>query len=346
MFEQIVMQVYRQASNLEYMFGLIQQESLRMNFFCERVGDTLVIWPKFYAQVNGIQELGETSVGIYAPIEVRGGVYTTSLWPLEALQHLGPFVSDVNPHSRKAYAIFNLKSDMPQFLQSKQYKAIRLGACVTEGQLLSPAFKPPSGIHTFQCTEMAIFCSAAEGKKLYDSLNRIILNDQRQRSGDFRVRIRIQKRLLWEMAVFVLFDQSEIDAVTKVINDIGLSWQSNILRHEVTSLHPDNKYLETINKGHARKYTLTGENSCSRNMLDLPSQFTAHMLQSATCGFDETVTMIGIPVPCLLPPLSEIIFAVLEEEEEFWKFMQYTSSERNMDDYDIFGIILSALVSK
>ena len=150
MFEQIVMQVYRQASNLEYMFGLIQQESLRMNFFCERVGDTLVIWPKFYAQVNGIQELGETSVGIYAPIEVRGGVYTTSLWPLEALQHLGPFVSDVNPHSRKAYAIFNLKSDMPQFLQSKQYKAIRLGACVTEGQLLSPAFKPPSGIHTFQ----------------------------------------------------------------------------------------------------------------------------------------------------------------------------------------------------
>ena len=64
MFEQIVMQVYRQASNLEYMFGLIQQESLRMNFFCERVGDTLVIWPKFYAQVNGIQELGETSVGI------------------------------------------------------------------------------------------------------------------------------------------------------------------------------------------------------------------------------------------------------------------------------------------
>ena len=346
MFEQIVMQVYRQASNLEYMFGLIQQESLRMNFFCERVGDTLVIWPKFYAQVNGIQELGETSVGIYAPIEVRGGVYTTSLWPLEALQHLGPFVSDVNPHSRKAYAIFNLKSDMPQFLQSKQYKAIRLGACVTEGQLLSPAFKPPSGIHTFQCTEMAITCSAPEGKKLYDSLNRIILNDQRQRSGDFRVRIRIQKRLLWEMAVFVLFDQSEIDAVTKVINDIGLSWQSNILRHEVTSLHPDNKYLETINKGHARKYTLTGENSCSRNMLDLPSQFTAHMLQSATCGFDETVTMIGIPVPCLLPPLSEIIFAVLEEEEEFWKFMQYTSSERNMDDYDIFGIILSALVSK
>ena len=326
MFEQIVMQVYRQASNLEYMFGLIQQESLRMNFFCERVGDTLVIWPKFYAQVNGIQELGETSVGIYAPIEVRGGVYTTSLWPLEALQHLGPFVSDVNPHSRKAYAIFNLKSDMPQFLQSKQYKAIRLGACVTEGQLLSPAFKPPSGIHTFQCTEMAIFCSAAEGKKLYDSLNRIILNDQRQRSGDFRVRIRIQKRLLWEMAVFVLFDQSEIDAVTKVINDIGLSWQSNILRHEVTSLHPDNKYLETINKGHARKYTLTGENSCSRNMLDLPSQFTAHMLQSATCGFDETVTMIGIPVPCLLPPLSEIIFAVLKEEEEFWKFIQYTSS--------------------
>ena len=56
--------------------------------------------------------------------------------------------------------------------------------------------------------------------------------------------------------------------------------------------------------------------------------------------------MIGIPVPCLLPPLSEIIFAVLEEEEDFWKFLQCTSSERNMDDYDVFGIILSALVSK
>ena len=37
---------------------------------------------------------------------------------------------------------------------------------------------------------------------------------------------------------------------------------------------------------------------------------------------------------------------VLEEEEDFWKFMQCTSSERNMDDYDVFGIILSALVSK
>ena len=81
-------------------------------------------------------------------------------------------------------------------------------------------------------------------------------------------------------------------------------------------------------------------------MLNLPPQFTPQMLQSATCGFDETVTMIGIPVPCLLPPLSEIIFAVLEEEEDFWKFMQCTSSERNMDDYDVFGIILSALVSK
>ena len=148
------------------------------------------------------------------------------------------------------------------------------------------------------------------------------------------------------MAVYVLFDQSEIDAVTKVINDLGLSWQSNILRHEVTSLHPDNKYLETINKGHAQKYALTGENSCSRNMLNLPPQFTPQMLQSANCGFDETVTMIGIPVPCLLPPLSEIIFAVLEEEEDFWKFLQCTSSERNMDDYDVFGIILSALVSK
>ena len=48
----------------------------------------------------------------------------------------------------------------------------------------------------------------------------------------------------------------------------------------------------------------------------------------------------------LLPPLSEIIFAVVEEEEDFWKFMQCTNSERNMDDYDVFGIILSALVSK
>ena len=97
---------------------------------------------------------------------------------------------------------------------------------------------------------------------------------------------------------------------------------------------------------HAQKYALTGENSCSRNMLNLPPQFTPQMLQLANCGFDETVTMIGIPVPCLLPPLSEIIFSVLEEEEDFWKFLQCTSSERNMDDYDVFGIILSALVSK
>ena len=109
--------------------------------------------------------------------------------------------------------------------------------------------------------------------------------------------------------MYVPFGQSEIDAVTKVINDIGLSWQSNILRHEVTSLHPDNKYLETINKGHAQKNALTGENSCSRNMLNLPPQFTPQLLQSATCRFDETVTMISLPVPCLLPPLSEIIRA-------------------------------------
>ena len=111
-------------------------------------------------------------------------------------------------------------------------------------------------------------------------------------------------------------------------------------------MYEDNKFLRAINKGLTDNYSLTGVHSCEREMVDIPNNFTADMLQSMMFGFGSHLTMIGVPLPSLLPPTSDLVFAALSEEEDFWLFMNDTVSQRQMDKFDIFGIILSAVVSK
>ena len=346
MFPQVAFQICRCASSIEHMFGLLQQESLIQNFYCERVGDTLVICPKLYGKVNGVHSLEETSVGIYAPIDVIDGEYKTSIWPLEALKQIQSFVSEVNPHTRRVYTLFNLKDNMPAFLESKQYKVLRLGACVTQGLLVTPAFKPPCGQHTINFTELAVNCKPSVGKELWESLLQILLSKKGKRSGDLRVKICIQKKLWWEMSVHLLFDIAEISQVTSIINSKSLPWKESVAGHQVACMHEDNKFLRAINKGLRNNYALTSLHSCEREMVDIPNNFTADMLQSIMFGFGSHLTMIGVPLPSLLPPTSDLVFAALYEEEDFWLFMNDTVSQRQMDKFDIFGIILSAVVSK
>jgi len=56
--------------------------------------------------------------------------------------------------------------------------------------------------------------------------------------------------------------------------------------------------------------------------------------------------MIGIPLPCLAHPISDIVLTEFLGEEDFWQFLKCTTSERNMDKFDVFGIVLSAVLSK
>ena len=235
---------------------------------------------------------------------------------------------------------------MPAFLESKQYKVLRLGACVTQGLLVTPAFKPPCGQHTINFTELAVNCKPGVGKELWESLLQILLSKKGKRSGDLRVKICIQKKLWWEMSVHLLFDIAEISQVTSIINSKSLPWKESVAGHQVACMHEDNKFLRAINKGLRNNYALTSLHSCEREMVDIPNNFTADMLQSIMFGFGSHLTMIGVPLPSLLPPTSDLVFAALYEEEDFWLFMNDTVSQRQMDKFDIFGIILSAVVSK
>ena len=346
MFPQVAFQICRRATSLEYMFGLIQQESLKLNFYCERVGSTLVIWPKLYGKVNGINNLEETNLGIYAQIEVIDRYYKTSLWPLEALQHIQFFVSEVNPHTRKVYAVFNLKEDMGAFLESKEYKVMRLGACLTEGLLVTQAFKPPSELYTINYTEVAVNCQPNVGKDIWESLISILHSKSYKRSGDLRVKICIEKKLMWEMAVNMLFDISELEKVISVFNNRKVPWKESVVGQQITSVHPDNKLLEAINRSLSNGYAISNKRSSVRDMVDLPIKFTANMLQSMTFGFGHQLPIIGVPPPLLLPPTGDIVFATLLEEEQFSKFIKETTSERQMENFDVIGIIISSILSR
>ena len=343
---QVSMQICRGASTLENMLGLLFYESSKLDFYCERVNDTLIVWPKLFGQVNGIQNLEDTSVCIYAPIEVTSGIYKTSLWPLEVLQHIESFIAQVNPNTRKVYGLFNMKAHMPTFLQSKHYKVLRIGVCVTEGLLLSPAFKAPPGLQTFKSTEVLLNCHPDVSKQLWESLNTILLSKDVKRSGDLRVILCIQKKLWWEMKLKMFFDLSEIDQVTAVFREMSLSWTESVVKYEASCMDTNSKILTTINRGLANNYALTSEHSCVREMSDLPNAFNADMFQSATCGFGQDVAMIGIPLPCLAHPISDIVLTEFLGEEDFWQFLKCTTSERNMDKFDVFGIVLSAVLSK
>ena len=104
---------------------------LQLDFYCERVNDTLIVWPKLFGQVNGIQNLEDTSVCIYAPIEVTSGIYKTSLWPLEVLQHIESFIAQVNPNARKVYGLFNMKAHKCRLSFSQNITKFSELACVS-----------------------------------------------------------------------------------------------------------------------------------------------------------------------------------------------------------------------
>ena len=46
------------------------------------------------------------------------------------------------------------------------------------------------------------------------------------------------------------------------------------------------------------------------------------------------------------PILSELIFAAVEETEDYWAFLKATQDDRQIEPDSVVGIILSALMSK
>ena len=44
--------------------------------------------------------------------------------------------------------------------------------------------------------------------------------------------------------------------------------------------------------------------------------------------------------------LSELVFAAIEETEDYWAFIKATQDDREIEPDSIVGIILSALMSK
>ena len=342
----VAFQVRRGASSMDNIMGLIRYESEKLNFYCEFVDQTMIVWPKMFGQVKGVFRLGETSVGVYAPIEVTQNIYKVSLWPLEVLKHCQTFISEVNPHARKCYALFNAKDEMPRFMNSEQYRVLRLGVCVTEGLLLSPAFMPPNGVHRFKCTELALNCHPEVGAKLWKLLLEISRNDGK--SGDLRVKMCLQKQQWWEMTVDMLFDSSDLPKVTSILSHERLAWTEFVVQHEVHCIGQNNKWIQAINHGLECRYGLTREHGAVRDTVEegLPHAFATNMLAAPKCGFDADVTTIGLPPPTLWPPIGDLVLAAFLGQDDFWLFLNDTQDDRKMELYEIYGIVFSALLSK
>ena len=68
--------------------------------------------------------------------------------------------------------------------------------------------------------------------------------------------------------------------------------------------------------------------------------------QSLDYGFGQDMKVVGIPVVPLSSPASDIIFAALQQEEDYWKFMNETKDSRNLEPDDLTGVIMSALLTK
>ena len=342
----VAFQVRRGASSMDNIMGLIRYESEMLNFYCEFADQTLIVWPKTFGQVTGVHRLGETSVGVYAPIEVTGNIYKVSLWPLEVLKHCQTFISEVNPHARKIYGLFNMKDEMPRFMKSEKYRVLRLRVCVTEGLLLSPAFMPPSGVHRFKSTELALNCHPDVGAKVWKLLLEISNNDGK--SGDLRVKMCLQKQQWWEMTVNILFDSSDLPKVTSILSQQSLTWTESVIQHEVHCIDQNNKWIKAINHGLECRYGLTGEHSAVRDCVDgdLPQVFATKMLAAARCGFDADVTMIGLPPAPLWPPIGDLVFATFLVQDDFWIFLNDTQDDRKMELYETYGIVFSAVLSK
>ena len=340
------MQVHRGASTFQNMLGLICHEAKQQELYFEPVGNSLVIWPKAFGHLNGIQKLDETSVGIYTPIEQVKNHFKVSLWALEVLIHARHFINSVNPHARKIYAVFSLKSDIDEFLQTPQCAAMRLGVVITEGILHPMDFKSPYGVHISEYTEVTVNCCAEAGTLLWKQLQELSCYSGEMRRNDLKVKLSIQKPLWWQLTLEMLLDDSKLCEIESALQTMGLPWKSSTVRKQIFCLDESSGIMEKLNIGLKDNYSLTSIHSTVRSMNTLPNKFTPQMLQAENFG-GGTVKIIGIPLSCLSSPiLSELIFAAVEETEDYWAFLKATQDDRQIEPDSVVGIILSALMSK
>ena len=338
------MQVHRGASSFQNLIGLISYEAKQKDMYCEPVGKALVIWPKAFGHLNGIQELGETSVGLYSPIGQTENYFKVSLWALEMLVHARQFFTSVNPHARKIYAIFSLKQDIDNFLQTPQCATMRLGVFVTEGILHPTDFKSPSGVHISECLEVTVNCSVQTGIQLWKEL--IGFSCQERRMGDLKVNLSIQKPLWWQLTLEILIDQAKLSEVELLFQRMAIPWKASTVRKEIFCLDSSSEIMEKLNCGLRNNYAMTALHTAVRDMNNLPCKFTPQMLQAENYG-GGTLNTIGIPLSSLSSSiLSELVFAALEETEDYWQFLSATKDDREMEADSLVGIILSALMSK
>ena len=338
------MQVHRGASSFQNVIGLIHFEATQRGFYSEPVGNTLVIWPAARGHVNGIQALGQTSVAIYGPIEEIDNYFKVSLWPLEVLLHARDFINTVNPNSRKVYAVFGLNADMETFMQSKQCATMRLGLFVTEGILHPVDFKAPPGIHISECSEISLNCSAQEGDLLWTQLRELSCSTG-ERKTYFKVKLAIQKPFWWQLTLQILLDSSTFSAVEGILQKMGIIWTTSKVKRELFCLDPTNVIMEKINNGLSQNYALTHSHSVSREMNEMPPKFTSEMLQSLRYNFG-TLKSVGIPLPPVSFPSSQLVFAALKGTDDYWTFIEDTKYDRHIEPDCQVGIIMSALLSK
>ena len=343
------MEVHRGASSHEKMLALLNHEALQLNFFCECVDrKTIVMWPKIFGQVQGIQRMGDKSVCLYSPIEEAENTFCVSLWPIEILKDIGEYSKKVNPFANKMFAIFNLKADMHTFLQSQHFGVIKPGVIVTHGPLLPTTFKLPPGILTNVCKLVTVICAPCDGRLFWERLCDLAANQIEGSDASTKVKLCIRKSQWWQLSTEMLLDSSALSDVINIAKSMNLSWSQTELKQSIACLKPGDSLMEDINLGLKRDHSLKigGVHIGIKSMPDFPKKLTPSWLQSLDYGFGQDMKILGIPVARLTRPASDIIFAALEQEEDCWKFLNETKDCRNLDPDDLTGVIISAILTK
>ena len=129
-----------------------------------------------------------------------------------------------------------------------------------------------------------------------------------------------------------------------IAKDMNLSCAETEVIQSVACLNPEDILIQKVNEGLHYGYALKhGKND---PMTEMPTNLTPTFLQSVDYGFG--IKTVGIPLTPILScePVSEIIFKALEEEENYWTFMNDTKCDRGLSPDNLIGVILSALLSK
>ena len=340
------MEIQRGSSSVENLLGYLYHEAVQLNFFCERICDTIVMWPKAYGHIQGIHRLGATSVCLYSPIEESNNTFTTSLWSIEILKDVLDHCSKVNPYTKKIYAIFNMKNDMERFVKSPHFAVIKPEVVVTHGPLLSTCFKQPVGTSASLCKVLTVSCSPGDGKNLWDELNNLACSQNNENSEMAKVRLAIKKPDWWQMTCEVWLNSSVLPKVIVMVESMNLCWTQTNVKQLVACLDPNDRIIQKMNQGLQQNYSLTGIHTALRDMSDFPNILTPAHLQSIDHGFDKNVKLVGIPMVPLSCPNSDIIFSALKEEQNIWDFSACTKDDRHLLPDDLVGVIISALLMK